>query len=47
MLPRDVGRLLKLHGDTVFIHENQVIRLENGCIISWLDWEVKVKREWE
>ena len=42
---RDVRRSMKLHGDTVFIHENQEMSLENGCIINWLDGEVRVNVE--
>jgi hypothetical protein len=33
-LPELLSEAMRLHGDTVFIPENQAMRLENGCIIN-------------
>ena len=42
-LPRDAHLPMRLHGNTVFIPENQEKRAPNGCIIDWLDREVRVE----
>jgi hypothetical protein len=43
--PCDVRQCMKLHGDTVFIPKNQEMKFVNGCIINWLEMEVKVNGE--
>ena len=36
---------MRLHANTVFILENQVMRILNGCIVILLDRELKVNVE--
>lgn len=43
--PRDVRPSMRLHGDTVFIPENQETRLQNCCISIQLEKEVRVNVE--
>jgi hypothetical protein len=43
--PRPVRLPMKLQGDTVFIPENQAMRLRNGCIYNRLESEVRVNVE--